>query len=271
MFPEEGLKRVEEATRTAGKPVSSWTCLLDLEGLNMRHLWRPGVKALLHIIEIVEANYPETMGRVLIVRAPRVFPILWTLVSTFINDTTRSKFIFYAGNNYQGSGGLIDFVDKKYLPDFLGGDSETKICEGGLVPKSFYMSVEDYEKEKAEGHHLFDDSMYHVISLLKGQFHEVVLSITDKGSVICWDFDVMKDDVSFCVFRTQQPLPPPEKEQNEEELQGCGHPSLPLGMLNLETPVHSVIPKDWVLGKDYFLVETALTCKDGESVQVCFL
>ncbi|GIZ05011.1 SEC14-like protein 1 [Caerostris extrusa] len=230
---EEGLKRVEEATRASGKPVSSWTCLLDLEGLNMRHLWRPGVKALLHIIEIVEANYPETMGRVLIVRP----------------------------------GGLVDFIEKKYLPDFIGGDSETKICEGGLVPKSFYMSVEDYEKEKAEGHHLFDDSMYHVISLLKGQFHEVVLSITDKGSVICWDFDVMKDDVSFCVYRTKQPLPPLEKEQNEEELQGCGHPSLPLGMLNLETPVYSVLPKDWILGKDYFIVETMLTCKDGESVQ----
>ncbi|KAF8778329.1 SEC14-like protein 1 like protein [Argiope bruennichi] len=143
----------------------------------------------------------------------------------------------------------------------------TKLCEGGLVPKSFYMSVEDYEKEKAEGHHLFDDSMYHVISLVKGQFHEVVLSITDKGSVICWDFDVMKDDISFCVYRTKQPLPPPEKEQNEEELQGCGHPSLPLGMLTLETPVHSVIPKDWVMGKDYFVVEPMLTCKDGESVQ----
>ena len=50
---------------------------------------------------------------------------------------------------------------------------QTKICEGGLVPKSFYMSVEEYEKEKAEGHHLFDDSMYHVISLAKGQVHEV--------------------------------------------------------------------------------------------------
>ena len=45
--------------------------LLDLEGLNMRHLWRPGIKALLHIIEICEANYPETLGRVLIIRAPR--------------------------------------------------------------------------------------------------------------------------------------------------------------------------------------------------------
>lgn len=35
------------------------------------------------------------------------------------------------------------------------------------------MSVEEYEKEKAEGHNLFDDSMYHVISLAKGQFYEV--------------------------------------------------------------------------------------------------
>ncbi len=60
--------------------VSCWTFLLDLEGLNMRHLWRPGIKALLRIIEVVEANYPETLGRLLILRAPRVFPVLWTLV-----------------------------------------------------------------------------------------------------------------------------------------------------------------------------------------------
>lgn len=46
----------------------------------MRNLWRPGVKALLRIIEVVEANYPETLGRLLILRAPRVFPVLWTLV-----------------------------------------------------------------------------------------------------------------------------------------------------------------------------------------------
>lgn len=39
--------------------------------------------------QIVEANYPETMSCVLIIRAPRVFPILWTLVSTFIDETTR--------------------------------------------------------------------------------------------------------------------------------------------------------------------------------------
>lgn len=57
----------------------------------MRHLWRPGVKALLRIIEVVEANYPETLGRLLILRAPRVFPVLWTLVRTKRDIPTQAR------------------------------------------------------------------------------------------------------------------------------------------------------------------------------------
>ncbi|XP_022253439.1 SEC14-like protein 1 [Limulus polyphemus] len=184
---EEGLKKTEDTATKKGKPIYSWTCLLDLEGLNMRHLWRPGVKALLHIIEMVETNYPETMGLVLIVRAPRVFPILWTLVSTFISDNTRSKFIFYGGNDYQGSNGLQQIIDKECLPDFLGGDSQANICEGGLVPKSYYMSEEEYERERLQGNRLFDDSMYHSVSLGKGQVHEWTWYILVEPFLICHD------------------------------------------------------------------------------------
>ncbi len=60
-----------------------------------------GVKALLRVIEVVEDNYPETMGRLLIVRAPRIFGVLWTLVSPFIDENTRNKFLIYGGNDYQ--------------------------------------------------------------------------------------------------------------------------------------------------------------------------
>lgn len=81
---EEGLQLIEQASNKSGKAVTNWSLLCDLEGLSMRHLWRPGIKALLNIIETVEKNYPETLGRVFIVRAPRVFPIAWTIVSAFI-------------------------------------------------------------------------------------------------------------------------------------------------------------------------------------------
>ncbi|UYV64012.1 SEC14L1, partial [Cordylochernes scorpioides] len=215
----------------------SWTCLLELEGLNMRHLWRPGVKALLHIIEIVEANYPETMGRVLIARAPRVFPILWTLVSTFINETTRSKFLFLTATE-----ALEEFVDHKFIPDFLEGPCPTNIPEGGLVPKSFYLTEEQLEKE---GHSLFDDSMYHVVHLSKSEPHEVAVHISDPGSVICWDFDVMKGDVTFSLLRLHKPLPS-DSALEESEV---------------------TVPRQWVTEQDYSVVEAPLLCRDGESVQ----
>ena len=112
---------------------SACTCIVDLEGLSMRHLWRPGIRALLRIIEIVEANYPETMGRLLIVRAPRVFPVLWTLISPFIDENTRQKFMIYGGKDYLESGGLIEFIDMKYIPDFLGGECYVSICFEGMI------------------------------------------------------------------------------------------------------------------------------------------
>lgn len=37
------------------------------------------------------------------------------------DETTRTKFLFYGGNDYQASGGLDEFISSEYMPDFLGG------------------------------------------------------------------------------------------------------------------------------------------------------
>lgn len=157
---EEGLQLIEQATNKTGKAVTNWSLLCDLEGLSMRHLWRPGVKALLKIIETVEKNYPETLGRVFIVRAPRVFPIAWTIVSTFIrefhlefqccihfyckklsqclgfisDENTRSKFLFYGGPDCLNiNDGLEYYIDSGIIPDFLGGPCP--VSSSAISPK----------------------------------------------------------------------------------------------------------------------------------------
>ena len=61
------------------------------------------------------------MGLALVVRAPRVFPVLWTLVGPLINENTRQKFMIYGGMDYTGPGGLTQYIDEKYIPEFLGG------------------------------------------------------------------------------------------------------------------------------------------------------
>jgi len=266
---EEGLKLTEESAHRLNKPISTWTMLLDLDGLNMRHLWRPGIKALLHIIEICEANYPETLGRVLIIRAPRVFPILWTLVCPLIDETSRGKFLFYAGTDnrgeqYLGPGGLKEYLHEERIPDWLGGPASTGIPEGGLVPKSFYMSPQEFEKDQSPGPHLTDSSCYQSISLNKAQVHEVLVQNTDRGSVITWDFDVMRHDVMFCVFRTKEAFTGHDKPPPTPTLGTIG--SFNMGPTS-EPEHHSSIGRGWKEGEDYFRAEAPIICHDGESIQ----
>ncbi|KAM9844107.1 SEC14-like protein 1 [Aulostomus maculatus] len=249
---EEGLRRCEENTRVFGRPISRWTCLVDLEGLNMRHLWRPGVKALLRIIEVVEANYPETLGRLLILRAPRVFPVLWTLVSPLIHENTRKKFLVYAGNDYQGPGGLVDYIDRAVIPDFLGGDGMCEIPEGGLVPKSLYRTAEELESDE---NCLLTDSIYKSAGIFKGSPYEMLIEITEASSVITWDFDVAKGDVVFNIYHSKR-TPQPKKDTLSAH-----------GITSLGAVTSPVIERSWVLGHDYSMVEKALTCREGESVQ----
>ncbi|XP_060065339.1 SEC14-like protein 1 [Ylistrum balloti] len=250
---EEGLRRAGDATRLRGFPVSACTCIVDLDGLSMRHLWRPGIRALLRIIEMVEANYPETMGRLLIVRAPRVFPVLWTLVSPFIDEDTRQKFMIYGGNDYQGPGGLIEFIDKKYIPDFLGGDCFCDVPEGGLVPKSLYK--EEFTEKAPEGPPLSTDSLYQTCHIVKDFPHEVMISIPQKGSVITWDFDILKGDVTFTVLRCKHEVSGDPRHQH--------HISGAMGGIGST----QYIDKTMQVGMDLSIVEPPHICRDGDSVQ----
>ncbi|KAM5198671.1 SEC14-like protein 5 isoform 2-T2 [Hipposideros larvatus] len=242
---EEGQKRCEGNTKQFGRPISSWTCLVDLEGLNMRHLWRPGVKALLRIIEVVEDNYPETLGRLLIVRAPRVFPVLWTLISPFINENTRQKFLICSGSNYQGPGGLVDYLDQEVIPDFLGGECLCNVPEGGLVPKSLYLTEE--EQEHADQMHQWRET-YQSASVLRGAPHEVTVEILEGESVITWDFDILRGDVVFSLYYTKQV---PKLGPREPGARASGQ----------------LTDKGWARGTDYSRVEAPLVCREGESIQ----
>ncbi|XP_076764720.1 protein real-time-like isoform X2 [Xylocopa sonorina] len=240
---EIGLLLMEEATAVSGHPVSQWSLLIDLEGLNMRHLWRPGIKALLHIIEIVETNYPETMGRVLIMRAPRCFPILWTLISTFINENTKKKFIFYCGANYQehGPGSLSEYIDPEFIPEFLGGSCEAYISEGGIVPKHLYKT--ELEPTSEQEHNL-----YHSISLSGGQIHRVIIHSNDPGAVLTWDFDVMRRNILFTVlYQAKDDI----KNLSSESVADEDGEQLETGEI-----------------KGHFIkVEPSIICHDGESIQ----
>lgn len=258
---EEGLQKCKEATKREGTPLNSWTCLVDLEGMSMRHLWRPGVQALLRIMEVMEKNYPETMAQLLIVRAPRVFPVLWTLISPFIEEKTRSKFMMYTGTDYMGPGGLIDYMAEDYIPDFLGGNCKCDLPEGGPVPKSLYRT----EWDKGDDLGIFEDALYKQANVFRGLPHEVVVEVPEKDCVITWDFDAIRGDVMYTLYHSEKCVGPIDVADVNCMLPGPS--ALPSPGATSTCQNTQVISKSMQLDEDYTLIENGILCKEGESVQ----
>jgi hypothetical protein len=66
--------------------------------------------------------------------------------------------------------------------------------EGGVVPKNLYKA--DLEGTSTEHEH----SLYHSISLSRGQVHNIAIHCNDPCAVLTWDFDVMRHKVLFTVL-----------------------------------------------------------------------
>lgn len=62
-------------------------------------------------------------------------------VSPFIDENTRKKFLIYAGNDYQGPGGLVDYIDKEVIPDFLGGECMVSVLYMNLLYAIMFKSL----------------------------------------------------------------------------------------------------------------------------------
>jgi len=143
----------------------------------------------------MESNYPETLGVVLIVQAPRLFPLAWTLVKSFINENTRRKCLVYAGNDYLEEGGIHEYIHREDIPDFLGGPAACDITLNGLVPREEYtLSTEDI-LVREQGM----ESLYKSQILKREEVHEVTVE-ADIDAVITWDFDTVLGELDFSLL-----------------------------------------------------------------------
>lgn len=88
-------------------------------------------------------------------------------------------------------------------------------------------------------------------------YFQVLIEVTEESSVITWDFDVCKGDVIFNIYHSRRAPQPAKKEALSTHNLACP------GSNNTQ-----FIDRSWMLGQDYSMVETALTCREGESVQV---
>lgn len=119
-----------------GYPVRNFTIIIDLQGLSHNHL-RPALIAVLGRVLLMSQNqYPFFAKRVIMLRAPRLFKVAWSLAHHFLHDSVKELIVFSTQQDYLQV--LDRYMDRSVLPNC--------ICPGGQGQGTL-----GYEKVKMEG------------------------------------------------------------------------------------------------------------------------
>ncbi|KAB0405316.1 hypothetical protein E2I00_010019 [Balaenoptera physalus] len=202
-----------------GKKVEKIIAVFDFEGLSQRHLWKPGVEFAQEFLTALEANYPEMLKNIIVVRASKLFPVAFNLIKPYITEEMRRKVVI-PGDNWKQE--LPKFISPDQLPVEFGGimadpDGNPKcltkvqvprgwggrgdghglvpthppsprINYGGKVPRSYYLCNQvrvQYE---------------HQVTVGRGSSLQVENEILFPGCVLRWQFSSDEADIGFGVF-----------------------------------------------------------------------
>ncbi|XP_042684732.1 SEC14-like protein 2 isoform X1 [Centrocercus urophasianus] len=184
----------EKQSQKLGKKIEMVMMVYDCEGLGLKHLWKPAVEAYGELLAMFEENYPESLKRLFIVKAPKIFPVAYNLVKHFLSEDTRKK-VMVLGSNWKEV--LQKYIDPSQIPVEYGGTltdpdgnpkCPSKINYGGEVPKQYY--VRDQLAQRYE----------HTAMVNRGSSHQVEYEILAPGCVLRWQFNSEGADVGFGVY-----------------------------------------------------------------------
>lgn len=143
---------VDEYEASRGKCIKDITVIFDLQGLSLTRHYHPTVLAWFQShMQMTDLYYPGPIKRIIVIRAPAIFRMIWGIVKHFFPQCSRDKMIF-PGNNY------LEVLDKymdvdRCLPTVIhpkGGRGKAALgmeslgLEAGRIPESVGKSGKGY-------------------------------------------------------------------------------------------------------------------------------
>ncbi|XP_010667018.2 uncharacterized protein LOC104884121 isoform X1 [Beta vulgaris subsp. vulgaris] len=77
------------------------------------------IRGYLGALSILQDCYPERLGKLFIVHAPKIFKAVWKIIYPFIDDNTKTKIVFVEKQKLTST--LLENIDESQLPDIYGG------------------------------------------------------------------------------------------------------------------------------------------------------
>jgi len=134
-----------------GRHVSQTLAVMDLKGVGLRHFSGDVKRILGNITRTDQDNYPETLGKTLIINAPVVFRAIWAVVKPMLDPRTQEK-IEVCPPDYMKV--LTRWVDPENIPAYLGGKSQGSLLDDvGPWNDSSLIAEIDAQRAKRDGAH----------------------------------------------------------------------------------------------------------------------
>jgi len=181
-----------------GRRIEGSSMIFDMEGLGLKHLWKPAVDVFTETLSILEQHYPETLGTCYVINAPKFFPIMWNVAKPFLHEETRRK-IKVLGKNYKEQ--LNEFIDPDQRPVYWGGTCRdpdgdeycrSKVCVGGKVPEKYRL------KNIREN---IDMTNFENCTVQRGSTVQLDYEVSEPGSTLRYQFLSEGNDIGFGIFR----------------------------------------------------------------------
>ncbi|KAL9243356.1 hypothetical protein vseg_017252 [Gypsophila vaccaria] len=77
------------------------------------------IRGYLGALSVMQDCYPERLGKLFIVNAPKIFMTVWKMIYPFIDDNTKTKIVFVDKKQLKST--LLEDIDESQLPDVYGG------------------------------------------------------------------------------------------------------------------------------------------------------
>lgn len=145
---EESLERftvytIETARLLLRPPIDTATIVFDMTDFSMANMDYTPVK---FMIKCFEANYPESLGTVLVYKAPWVFNAVWSIVRGWLDPVVAGKVSFVKNVDE-----LEKFVAREHIPKDLGGNEDWVYKYPEPVPGENDAMKDDATRNTIEG------------------------------------------------------------------------------------------------------------------------
>jgi len=164
--------------------------VLDLDGVKMGS----NSSTFLNICsENDNLNYPERLGRLIVINSPWIFPFLWKIASPFIDAKTKAKISIIYGK-YTAE--LMKFIPPESLPKEYGGDCQ---CLGSGKDCVEVFDIRELKLSDVSNQVMTTDAT-DKMTIEARKKHETKLQIGRLGGTVHWFFRVdNKYNINFSV------------------------------------------------------------------------